>query len=427
MPAETLEAPASTTPSAPASTGATESFSSSTPEIKVNTPTVDKGPQSSPPKPGSAKERMFKDLQKVARQEEPDKTDVAPAAGDRPGADETETPPAAPREQADTTQPVTDKGGDKKKVSPWKLVDEHKAARLKAETELAELRKTVQDPAKYKELETKAEAAERRAKELDEEIKYVNYAKSAEFQEKYQKPYEQAWQRWMGDLGELTVAGSDGTERPIAANDLLELVNMPLQKAREAAENTFGAFADDVMSARKEIRSLFDQQQRALEEAKKMGGQRQEQQQKQWQASQEALRKEITDHWTKANQEAITDEKIAHYFKPVEGDEEGNKRLSKGYELADKAFSVNPLDPRLTPEQRSEIVRLHAAVRNRAAAFGRLSFQNSKLEAKVKSLMEEIGKYRDSDSGGGEPRHEQTTGSHSAKDDVFGALRKLAH
>jgi hypothetical protein len=373
--------------------------------------------------------KMFEDLNKVANKDTdtppvttPKKTPAKANAETEETAETTEATETA--ETTETTPAEPAKGG--KKPSPWKLVDEHKAARLKAETELVELRKTMADPAKFKELEEKYAAVEKRAKELDDHIKYVDYSKSAEFQEKYQKPYDAAWQRWMADLGELTVADANGQERPIAPTDLLELVNMPLQKAREAAESTFGNFADDVMSARKEIRGLFDAQQRALTEAKKMGGERIAQMQKQMQEKQETLRKEITGLWTESNKQAVEDPNYGKFFKPVQGDDEGNTRLQKGYEMADRAFTVNPNDPRLTTEQRAEVVRLHAAIRNRAAGFGRLAYQNSQLEAKVAELKAELDKYKATEPGAGEPRQPEPHGPTSARESVFAALRAKA-
>ena len=416
MPAEATIAPPT---AAPISTPPTPPPSSS-PAISVTPAAVDKGPAQPPPKPGSAKDRMFSDLRKKAGMEEetPPVTSPKTETPD-PEAGGGETPP-----DTGSPPPAQPKG----KVSPWKLVDEHKAARLKAETEAAELRKSMVAPEKLKEIETRAEAAERRAKELDDEMRYVNYSKSQEFAEKYQKPYEEAWTRWMGELGELTVDDpASGSARALQPQDILELVNMPLQKAREQAESTFGSFANDVMSARKEIRGLFEAQNKALEDAKKMGGERDAQRTQQFQQQQAAVAKEINETWKASNEAAMADEKVSKFFKPVEGDEEGNTRLKRGYEIADKAFSVNPLDPRLSADQRKEIVNLHSAVRNRAAAFGRLTFQNAKLEATVKELQTELAKFKGAQPGGGERKTESTTAPTSAKEAMFGALRNLAH
>ena len=378
--------------------------------------------------------KMFGELRKKAG-EEPVKPAVTAKAKETPeeaSGNHDESPPESSSETTEAAPESTEAPASEptkgKKLSPWKLVDEHKAARLKAETEIAELRKSMAPPEKVKEIEEKYAAVEKRARELEDHMRFVDYSKSAEFQEKYQKPYEQAWQRWMSDLGELTVSDASGGERPIAATDLLELVNLPLQKARESAETTFGAFADDVMSARKEIRSLFDQQQRALTEAKTAGAERMKQQQQAWQQQQDNLRKEITTTWQESNKSAMEDPNYGKFLKPIEGDDEGNQRLQKGYEMADRAFAVNPSTPGLTPQQRAEIVRLHAAIRNRAAGFGRLAYQNQKLEAKLAELTATLNKYRSAEPGLTESRHEQSGGGGgTAMERMQAELRKRAH
>ncbi len=348
-----------------------------------------------------------------------------------PAKSETEKPePAAePDKPADTAEPTAPTPEKKGKINPWKLVDEHKAARAKAEQEIAELRKSIVDPNRIKEMETKTSEYEKRVKELEDEIRFVNYEKHPEFVEKFKKPYEQAWKRWMSDLGELTVQDeASGEERPLAPHDLLELVRLPLPKAREAAEAKFGSFADDIMSARKEIRGLFDAQSQALDNARKQGSEREQQLAKQAQEHMEVMKKQIRETWDKANQEAVADEKIAPYFKPIEGDEEGNKRLAKGYEMADKAFSSpNPADPRLTPEQRESVIRLHAAVRNRAAAFGRAMYRNQVLQAKIDELAKELIAFKSAQPGSATPRQTRSEpGAMSAHDAIFADLRRRA-
>jgi hypothetical protein len=112
----------------------------------------------------------------------------------------------------------------------------------------------------------------------------------------------------------------------------------------------------------------------------------------------------------------------------VEGDEEANTRLKKGFEIADKAFSVNPLDPKLTPDQRQQIVQLHSAVRNRAAAFGRLVYQLEKSDATIAELKAALDKFKEAQPGAGEPRDTTApNGSTSARGSVLEALRKIAH
>lgn len=392
--------------------------------IKVTAAGMDAGPPPTPPKKGSAMDRMRQELQKKAQ---PTNAPEKP-----PSASPTEAESPPPQEGS---SPLPNKPGaattaeDRKKVSPWKLVDEYKGKVAMLEKEVAEARTTRLDPKEKEELVAKVSTYERELNELREEIRYVNYTKHPEFKDKYQKPYEDAWRKAMSDLSELTVEDSStGQQRPVSAQDMLELVQMPLQKAREQATALFGDFADDVMAHRKEIKNLFDAQQQAIDEARKNGAKRDKEMQERHQQMAAEIQRTITEAWTRANDEIMKDEKHSFFFKPVEGDEEGNRRLAKGYELADKAWSMSPLDPRLTPQQRAEIVKTHAAIRNRAAAAGRLLFWYRKAQEENKTLRTELDKYRGTEPGKGQGvPAAQPAAPASARDGVFGALRKLAH
>lgn len=412
--------PETATAPPPAAPAAAPPAAPPTPELHVTTASVvDHGPPTEPPKKGSAREAMFNELRRRAGAEaepEPAKPTTKPEPAREP------EPAAAPPEKAASEEP-----GKKGKISPWKLVDEHKAARAKAEQELAELRKAVPDPAKLKQEQERIASMEKRAQELEEEIRFVNYAKSQEYAEKYEKPYMDAWNRWMQELGELRVQSADGQERPLAPEDILELVRLPLQEARQRAQEVFGDFSDDVMGARKEIKGLLDAKSRAMEEARKAGSEREAQRTRQLQEHQETLAKEVSESWKAANEAILADEKVGRFLKPIEGDDEANTRLAKGFEIADRAFGPSPFAPNLTKEQRSDIIRLHAAVRNRAAAFGRLVYLNGKMEAKIKALTEELGKFKSVQPGAGEGvRGAQAPGPRSARDEVFAALRQRA-
>jgi hypothetical protein len=429
------EAATASPPAAPAASSPAPSAPppppSASPDIHVTPAEVDRGPKQPEPRKGSAREKLFDDLRRKARptnapeeKEEPE-LKGSPASGS-PG----EQPPKEGSEVSPEPPAATEAGAAvsaeaKKKVSPWKLVEEYKARLATLEKEVADAKTTRLDPKEKEDLTTRLSAAEKRAQDLDEHIKYVDYTKSREFAEKYQKPYEEAWKKAMGELGELVIDDptSPNGSRPITPDDLLELVNMPLQKARELANATYGDFADDVMTHRKEIKNLFEAQQKGLAEARKLGLDRT----KKIQEFQQHITKTIVDHWNKANQEVVADEKLARFFKPVAGDEESAKRLERGYKLSDKAFAVDSRDPRLTPQQREDAVRTHAAVRNRAAAFGHAVYLLEKAEAEVKSLKAELDKYRSTEPGQGEGTRPVSAAPSSARDSVFGALRKYAH
>ena len=114
-------------------------------------------------------------------------------------------------------------------------------------------------------------------------------------------------------------------------------------------------------------------------------------------------------------------------FTPVDGDQEGNQRLAKGFELADRAFSENPLNAK-DGEERKAIVARHAAVRNRAAAFGRLVLMNTKAEARIAELTSELAKYKGSEppAGGATPAPKTNGQPTSAMGRMMSELEKRA-
>lgn len=338
---------------------------------------------------------------------EPPKTVELPKVQDEP-----ETPPEGqktedatpPKEGAETTLEAEPK--KEKKVSPWRLLDEWKKTasdwKTKAETAEQELsRIKAGGPAEPpKDLVDRLKATEAKVKEYEDHLRFLDYQRHPEFVQKYQQPYEQAWKRATSELAEVAVTDpSTGAARPATAEDMLALVNLPLGKAREYANQIFGEFADDAMAHRKEIKSLFDAQQTALKEARENGAARVKQEQEQTQAQRAQLTKFVTETWTEANRAAVTDEKYGKYFTPIEGDQQGNASLAKGFELADKAFGKNPNDPNLSEAERKDIIRMHAALRNRAAAFGRLRQWVEQRDNRIAELEKELEDYKKSEPG----------------------------
>ena len=378
------------------------------------------GRPADPAKPGSARAKMFENLKKVSEKgdareaqraapttasatktnENPvdKKTGAASGAADgdkgRGAADDRggkALPATAPAGNGTTEDPK------KGKVNPWKLVDEYKAKVAKLEADHVEVSKRAIPEDQWKKTNETLAQRESRLKELEEEIRYVNYSKSEEFKTKYQQPYEKQWHLTMAELGELQVETADGGTRPLAANDILDLVNAPLGKAHEMAVERFGDLAPEVMAHRKDIRKLFDKQCQAIDDARKNGVLRDKEQSEKQAKEFGEVSGTIKETWSKANEEVTVDPKYGAYFTPVDGDQEGNLRLAKGFELADRAFSENPLAPGLTGEQRQAIVRRHAAVRNRAAAFGRLTYQNQQAKTRIADLEKQLAEYKGSE------------------------------
>jgi hypothetical protein len=180
------------------------------------------------------------------------------------------------------------------------------------------------------------------------------------------------------------------------------------------------------MGYRKEILGLLDAKNIALDDAKKNSIQRDKEREAQQKGQLGEIAKTIKETWDKVNEEFLKDETYGPVFRPLEGDQEGNTRLAKGYELVDRAFSENPNNPQLTPEERAKIIRRHAAVRNRAASWGRLHANYVKATTEIEALKKELSQYKGSVPGTGGRQPATTSAPSSAREEVFGALRKLA-
>lgn len=377
---------------------------------------------------------MFADLEKRGKPATGQPAPETPPAatpkpvGAKPETATDETPPETPPASGDQTPPgKTDQQTvPAKKPGPWKLVDEYKAKVIALERQLAERSTVPQD--ELKSIQERAQKLEARNKEIEDEIRFVNYRKSQEFREKFDEPYHRAWKSALQELGELTVNTANGP-RPVTEQDLLELVNLPLAKAREIADEAFGNFADDVMGHRKTIRQLWDTQAAALDDVRKNGEAREKERMEQMRAAHQQMHSFITETWKSVNDMIVKDEQYGRYFSSREGDEDGNTRLQKGFDLVDKAWKENPAGPNLTPEERKQIIKRHAAVRNRAAAFGRLVNENRSLQKRVDELeakQKEMNGSTPTTGGGDRPTGGTTPQGGSARQQMIDALRKRA-
>lgn len=390
------------------------------------------------PKRGSAMDRLKADLAKKAKPSSFESTAATPpAAAPAPpvsppeaytegeGSQDNAPEPSSSTTEGQTPPAATEKG---KKPSPWKLMDEFKARAAALEKELLETKAKILPEADRDAMTKRLTEAEKRAKEYEEEIRYRAYEKHPEFIEKFEKPYEQAWQRAMSELSELHIDDGKGGKRAVVPDDLFQLTAMPLEQAREVAEQAFGAFADDVMGYRKEIKNLFAAKQQALKDAREKGAERDKLMVQQQTEQKQVVSKFVKETWDKVNAGLLADEKIGTYFKPKEGNKEWNERLAKGTELVARAFNERPDDPSLTPEQRASIVKRHAAVWNRAASWGALRHENETLMTALAEMKKELDSYKGSQppTGGSIPAPGTTAEGGTAMERMLNELRKRA-
>jgi hypothetical protein len=421
---DTLEAPAPAAPAAPAQAAPATEIMSDTRDIRPN-PALDRVfrhiesrarqsplPESRPLTPEQSADPAAQ-AEAAAKppvdpqQQQQQQVDESPDDPNKePGLTDPEKPADLPDEQAkepptESPQEPSPADAKGKKLSPWRLVDQWKSKTAQLERELAELRANAAPPAEVKALKEQLAERETKLKEYEDEIRYVNYQKSPEYIEKYQKPYEAEFKRAVAELSEVNVTNPDGTTRPANAEDMLALVQLPLGRAREVADQLFGPFADDALMHRRAIKDKFDTMRTALDEAKTRAADYHKQKAEQETKFQSEAAQFVAEAWERANRDTITDKTYGQYFTPREGDREWNQRLAKGSELVDRAFRENPYDPKLNPAQREEVIRRHAAIRNRAAGWGALRGENIKLRSQISALETELKAFKKSEPGQG--------------------------
>lgn len=365
------------------------------------------------------------------------KSEDAPAAPDPEDEDlmdakveaDAKTPEAAKEEKKEDAPAAAaaDDKAKKDKVNPWKLVDEHKSHRAKLEQENAELKKLIPNVEQRKSELAEMESVKKRNQELEQHIQFVDYQKSEEFQTKYKAPYESQWKTSMAELKGVLVETETG-ERELAAQDIVDLVNMPKLQARQIANERFGEFANDVMAERDKIRSSWDAQQKALDEAKTRGTTKSQEVMKAQREAYEKTNGEVHEIYQKAIDSISKDPSVAPYISQRDGDSKHNELLTKATSLVDEAFSTNPLDPALTPKQRESIVKKHAAVRFRAIGYGVVKRDLVSERAAHAETKRRLAEYEGTvpNRGGSEPVAQAANGGSTAMARMQARLRARA-
>lgn len=302
----------------------------------------------------------------------------------------------APKADKEKAEPAKAEG-DKKKVSPWKLVEEHKARAAKAETEVAELRKLVPNETERKGEMERLTKNEARVKELEDHLRFIDYQKHPEFHDKYQKPYDDAWNRVMRRLNGVKVANPDGTTRGVDVKDILELGSLPADVMIEKAEEKFGKLGMMVAERVEEIKQLGEAKAEALEKAKTEGLQKLRETEEQTQRQQKEVMEFANQTWEKAHKELAEHSKYAEYFKPKDGDEEHNAVLEKGRAFVAKAWAESPLEPGLTKEERETRVKRQAKMQKFVEGFGAQHLTIQRQKAEIEQLKADLAQFKSSE------------------------------
>ncbi len=255
------------------------------------------------------------------------------------------------------------------------------------EGELTSLRSKAESSPVHAAIMEENKAMKKRLEEVEGELRYVDYTKSAEFKEKFERPYQEAYGDALEEVKELRVNLDDGSTRPATEADFQRIITAETQDVRKLANDLFGEAANDVLAAR---RRLIELNRNANRESKKYREQAAERErQKTLKTAEE--KENMERLWNKAN-DSIK-EKYPEYFGHVEGDDEYNKELDAGYAIVDKAHQPNlPLE--------EKVARL-AALRHRAAAFRAQVLLTKRQKERIAELEKVVQEYEESAPAGG--------------------------
>lgn len=326
----------------------------------------------------------------VKAPEKPDAGEVTPPAGDEP-----EPGAAAPGEPgaaaAPAAQPTTIPEIRKAFSALKKKEDEEYRPKIqKLEARVKELEST--NPGEVTALQTRLKEAEQRRDELENEIRFVDFSKSKDYQENYEKPYAQAWSKALHEITQLSRFQSDGSTRKATQDDIIALANAPLDQLDKMAEEWFPNSAARVIRHVEKIKDLAEAQHEALEKARTEGAERAKTSQSTQKAATERTVKLLEDAHT-----AIAT-KWPQMFGKIEDDPDGNALLEKGERLYQRAFRPGEQEQPPTPE---EAVQLHALVRAKVRNHDRLALWWKKAKAEIKELKAALEQYENSDPNGG--------------------------
>lgn len=308
----------------------------------------------------------------------------APAgkADEQPGAPAGDTPPAEPTSVPEIRKAYT--------ALKKKTAEEYEPKIQALEARVKELEST--NPTEVKTLQSRLEAAEKRRDELENEIRFTDYSKSTEFQEKYQKPYHQAWAKALHEITQLNRTTEDGGTRKATQDDILALANAPLDQLDKLAEEWFPTSSARVIRHVEKIKDLSEAQSEALERARTEGAERAKTSDLERKTQQEATVKKL---------ETMHDSIVKQWpkmFGEVEGDAEGNALLQKGETMYQKAF--NPTDKN-KPASEEEAIQLHALIRNKVRNHDRLAMWLKQARSQIAELEKALAEYEGSSPNGG--------------------------
>lgn len=344
-----------------------------------------------------------------------------------------EKPAEAPKEEPKSPEKPVEKVPDKPKEEPVEPKPQKASTlrenydRLKGELKQAQERLSKYDEEKskipqqdnhLKELQAKYEELQKKHEDTENKLKFAKYEDTGDYQKLYLQPYIDAY--------------TDGRERAKSLkvierkNDLDEVIQHARQgtpddfdaimakqdedEAAQMAADLFGAKAPMVIYHRESTIKTNKARLRAIDEYKTKGSEQEKSIAEQTKKQQQEA-SEIYQQTVKAARE---NPKYKDYFAPAEGDNYGNSLLEQGDALADLAHGTLTKDdfgklPKAVQEKitagkfdNKEMVKLHAAIRNKAAGFDRLAYKYRAAMKQIEELQKSLSDYEESAPPSGE-------------------------
>lgn len=273
---------------------------------------------------------------------------------------------------------------------------ERSKARIKElETSLESVRsaKPAEDPEK-KTLSERLEVIEKQRKELEDELRVSAWERSPEFKREYAEPFEQAFKDAYAKIVQLTITDAEGNQAKATEQHLNALLRMGYDERLKAIETWFPgpASAASVAKMVDDIESMHQRKLHAIDQHRKQGEEVFRQRSEQAAKQQEQMRAA----WKQHVQEGIDGH--PDLFVAADDDPKGKELLTKGMQLADLAFSGSSVLPP------TELVKVHAAIRNKAGGYDYLAYRWRQATKRIKELEAKIADYEKSEPGEGSGR-----------------------
>jgi hypothetical protein len=250
----------------------------------------------------------------------------------------------------------------------------------------------VEETAEYKTLLQEAAQIKEQHAKLSDEIRYLDYTKSPEFQEKHVQPIQSAFEAAADTFATLQVTTPEGDTRAATDDDVRDLLRLNNPQARiKKAREMFGDAAHFALDAVKPVQDAFIRRDADLKNFREKGVEIQKQRDvqraetvKQYQQRFDETFQEITSGVPELYDQLPETEPDAAEF---------NTRLVKAKQLVNIAFR----NPAGLPAEKW--IRSQAALAARAVGFERANRDADTLRAENASLKERLKRFESSDPG----------------------------